>query len=451
MAVSWILFVVAFVHVCLRIWSRRLIEKRFSADDWALVFATICTTALAGAITFSAHQGSWNGKPTSGTMKAMLAFNFIYWLAIGALKLSVLAFFYLILPSLRREKPYPLLRAGILIAMVLVSLHSIISASIIFFVCQPVSLLWTPETDLSSCIDLNSVQGIDSAINALTSALIVLLPTIFIIKSQIQCRHRAIFYAVCIVGLVSVLGSLSRVLTFFVFETMAESKRPSRLLFLPLFSMIEMTSGLTAVSLFRIDALLRRNEIPEGTLAGPSRRRSQRYTASASRRSGRRERASRPSTAQPMPRATQRSSTPYDLEKGTSVHIARTVTIKRKVDVDVPGNVVTAAQDGGVNRVTKPSEGSTISPSKDQKSEAQVKVSSLDRQIQNTTNTQVALPSPVRSTRKGSPWSSVLSSGMASQLLPSSVLFSAFTSRPTSINASATQLPSASESSAPKG
>lgn len=64
------------------------------------------------------------------------------------------------------------------------------SLQLVVLACRPISLLWEPGMDLSACIDLNNVQGINSAVNAFTSALLVSVPTIFILASNLECKNR---------------------------------------------------------------------------------------------------------------------------------------------------------------------------------------------------------------------------------------------------------------------
>lgn len=128
LAIFWILFIIAFCHVALRFYSRRFLEGRFRADDWLLGSATIFTIIMAAALTIAAHSHPDASLPTKGTLKAMLAFNFVYWWAIGALKMSVLWFFYTSVRSLSAGKNWTKPRALILIALTFTFVHVVVAA-----------------------------------------------------------------------------------------------------------------------------------------------------------------------------------------------------------------------------------------------------------------------------------------------------------------------------------
>lgn len=213
LAIFWIGYIIAFCHVALRFYSRRYLEGHFGADDWLLAASMIFVTTMGGALTIAAHSHPDPSAPTVATLKSMLAFNFVYWFAIGSLKMSILWFFYRTVQSLRVGKDWTKPRALILMTLSFTFVHSVVAAfvsayskssaemqytdltQLVIFSCNPMSLLWTPSTNLKKdemhdrCIDILLVQGINSVISGFFSTLMLAGAVIFITESALKRRH----------------------------------------------------------------------------------------------------------------------------------------------------------------------------------------------------------------------------------------------------------------------
>ncbi|KAL8710589.1 MAG: hypothetical protein Q9220_004813 [cf. Caloplaca sp. 1 TL-2023] len=197
-------FVLAFVAVFLRFWSRLLKRAPIAADDYVIVFGLLCNTGGLILTCIGKHVVTVDPVNYIPLLKTFFAFEILYTCTITSAKLSILLFY-------RRIFETPLFRrlttaVGILVlawfaAVILVSVFS----------CKPVNAYWDKSILDAKCIDSRQFFLGNSIANILTDVFILALPVRMVWHLQVLRSQKVLLTLIFGLGGFVVIVSSARV------------------------------------------------------------------------------------------------------------------------------------------------------------------------------------------------------------------------------------------------
>ncbi|KAI0458425.1 hypothetical protein F5B21DRAFT_459601 [Xylaria acuta] len=188
--------------LALRFWSARLARRKLYLDDYAVVFAFVMLSVLAG----SAYWGIFNGlgkhiteltvEQITVQVKLLLISEFTYLVAVTFIKLSMLFLYHRIYTT-------PTFRRWVYFVIALGIIYIIAFIPIFLTNCIPLSQYWDPKPT-GWCRDTVVSDSATVAGNLLLDILVLVLPLPILWRLQMSIRDKITVTAMFSIGLVTV-------------------------------------------------------------------------------------------------------------------------------------------------------------------------------------------------------------------------------------------------------
>ncbi|KAI9825359.1 MAG: hypothetical protein M1826_007037 [Phylliscum demangeonii] len=193
LTVTYCLFVAALVTTLLRLYTRGVVLRQFSLDDYFIILAMLLgitfqvmyklfVDAISRVLARTA-QGNRHGADVEASTALKWTFfsSIVYTFHIWAIKTSILLFFRRFIPS----GPYRKAAYGMIILNTMFTIAIVIAT---IFQCKPVSTVWNifVRTPTSCSVQEPVLQIVTSGINLATDLLILVLPfpTVFLLQLE---------------------------------------------------------------------------------------------------------------------------------------------------------------------------------------------------------------------------------------------------------------------------
>ncbi|KAH6650542.1 hypothetical protein F5144DRAFT_588997 [Chaetomium tenue] len=161
---------IATICVCLRIYARAFIIRRFGVDDWAAVIAIVLIIGSGVMVALSRAIYARENNPILTVGQAFYVSIVLYNASLTATKLTFLLQYHRIFGdgSLRTS-------IAIIIGLVVIAMWSISQLLVVIFTCTPVPKFWHHEIP-GTCIPSLPFWYINAAGNIVTDIIIFVLP-----------------------------------------------------------------------------------------------------------------------------------------------------------------------------------------------------------------------------------------------------------------------------------
>ncbi|KAI5778839.1 hypothetical protein EDC01DRAFT_320984 [Geopyxis carbonaria] len=262
-----IFMTLATVAVGMRIYGRRVIVGHFGLDDWLMVVAYFFSLIYTGNCLGLVYYGT--GKPDHMLTPFIVEKNLLwsyawhqtYNLAVLPLKLSILLF-YLRLSTCRTHI------ITLYCIITLIVMYTVATSIVFIFRCNPIPAAWNMKTFPAGCINLRVMLVFWTSFNVFTDIIIYTIPLPIIFKMRnINLRKKLSLTVVFATGLVAVIGSIGRIVTFMGFDYTRDMMWQSA----PVvnWSLVELSLAIVAASVPGIKPIFMKNTV--GSSGGVSR------------------------------------------------------------------------------------------------------------------------------------------------------------------------------------
>ncbi|KAJ3550106.1 hypothetical protein NM208_g148 [Fusarium decemcellulare] len=208
-AVLTVVLTVAFIALCMRIFTRAIILKNFGSDDWCSVCAFI-TTLVCGIFIgigtefgLGKHESSLSDKQIEVYKKTLYTSIVVYNVALAAIKITFLLQYHRVIITHKLTRVY-------IAAFLVVNAWSISQILVQAFVCIPVAKFWKPALN-GRCIPNNPQWYINAAGNITTDIMILIMPIPIIRGLSLGRRQKYILLSIFCLGFFTCTISLVRI------------------------------------------------------------------------------------------------------------------------------------------------------------------------------------------------------------------------------------------------
>ncbi|ORX94210.1 hypothetical protein BCR34DRAFT_499411 [Clohesyomyces aquaticus] len=212
LAVAILFFILSWLTVSLRVYTRHILLRQFGKDDWAMVATLfLFTIYLACQITAVAHgtgQHIWDLDPRDARTALIFWYlcELLYILSNCTLKIA-LGIFYL---RVAVKKGHILVIKTVMLGTVLFGLCYFFMAA---FQCIPVSEFWDHHPALEKCIPEAPTTGITyslSAVNACADWILGLLPFFIVWDLQVNRKTKIMVAGILAFAAIGSTGTVVR-------------------------------------------------------------------------------------------------------------------------------------------------------------------------------------------------------------------------------------------------
>ncbi|KAI9883595.1 MAG: hypothetical protein M1823_004631 [Watsoniomyces obsoletus] len=204
-----ILFPIATVSVVLRLWARRRHGGRWTMDDYLIMVAMFFAYGLCAAGMLGVRYGLGRHAVVVGWerinhyLKAVFAYELLYFLCLATVKISILEFYRRIFPT------FPA-RVAIFSVLAFVIALIVASVALVIFQCTPVSYFWNRMSQGRCIQQIDAIIGI-SVPNIVSDVAILVLPMPIIWHLRIPKVHKVALTGVFLLGGFVCVASVVRV------------------------------------------------------------------------------------------------------------------------------------------------------------------------------------------------------------------------------------------------
>ncbi|KAK7408028.1 hypothetical protein QQX98_009801 [Neonectria punicea] len=207
---------IATAFVALRFWVRQFKGSKLWYDDWAIVFAIICTsstvatTILAGSHGAGEHVWSTNISRFITLIKLVYAEPYVYALAVTSTKVSILLLYHrLFRAKVDSNRIFSIMYWS---AVSLTTVYPLILWITMACACRPVSYYWTQYLGAEgSCIDTHLFFLLLGIVNMLNDIVILLVPIPRILQLHLKKRVKASICGIMLLGSFVCVASIVRI------------------------------------------------------------------------------------------------------------------------------------------------------------------------------------------------------------------------------------------------
>ncbi|KAM0540619.1 hypothetical protein ACHAPJ_013563 [Fusarium lateritium] len=238
--------VIAFVAVCLRVFTRRYVVKSvLGADDYlciaGLVFSFIFLGVSLTLLNLGAGNHMWDipwDNYSPRFWQTTVGSTLVYSVCIGLAKLSVLTFYL-------RISPVKFVRRAVHILMTLVCVYTFLYVLLIVFRCRPVPAGWDLTIE-GECIEKTVPVLLLAVCNIVVDCFVLCLPIRIVQPLQIPLRQKISLAVLFATGGFIIIVSIRRATVTYpiLHATDYTWKLPEQLIL----SFIEVNGGLVCVS-----------------------------------------------------------------------------------------------------------------------------------------------------------------------------------------------------------
>ncbi|KAF2197508.1 hypothetical protein GQ43DRAFT_402891 [Delitschia confertaspora ATCC 74209] len=185
------------IIVLLRIYTRFFLVRCAGIEDYAIIFAMLCSIGLTIAIATQAHYGMGHhiaeleDSDMINSLKAFWGSLIMYYLALGTTKSSILLQYNRVFQT----KKFRLTCNLVLLAVIVYSIWTVFGS---IFACYPIKAFWTKER--ATCIDQFAMWFTNAGINILTDLVIIILPMPVIRRLNLAKKQKGALIGIFAVG-----------------------------------------------------------------------------------------------------------------------------------------------------------------------------------------------------------------------------------------------------------
>jgi len=202
---------VATLALCMRVYTRVAITKKFEMTDYTFVAAWGCScilSALSIAACYVAGLGNhlWDIPLQKFAMflKIKTLTSAVYCLGVMLIKLSLLLFYL----QLAVDAKFRLVVCALIW---IVASYSIASVVVVIFSCYPVSKSWDPTVQGGSCVNLPVFYIANMSLNSATDIAVLFLPAPLLWGLRMPLRDKIALSGVFMTGLGICVVSILRI------------------------------------------------------------------------------------------------------------------------------------------------------------------------------------------------------------------------------------------------
>ncbi|OCL09388.1 hypothetical protein AOQ84DRAFT_23109 [Glonium stellatum] len=201
---------VSVLSTAFRLWAKKAGKNGITLDDYLIIFATIC---LVGECASGLGYGPPHGMGRHITAvsaenlkifrKGDYVFSHFYDLALGSVKLAILAFYY-------RVFIVPIFQYVVLATAAFIVCWEIAITTTLAVVCRPINAFWDDNVK-GTCLNLVTFTYFTNISNLATDIWIFLLPIPVILRLQLPLTKKLALCAIFSVGLATCVVSAIRI------------------------------------------------------------------------------------------------------------------------------------------------------------------------------------------------------------------------------------------------
>ncbi|KAI9865651.1 MAG: hypothetical protein M1813_002109 [Trichoglossum hirsutum] len=248
------LLILSFITLGLRLYTRGVLIRHIGLDDWLCLAAAVVsigmvvTFGLAVSHDMGKHQCSKTVRSVTIGLQLSWGYSLFYSIAVGLVKLSILALYARIAPT-RRYKMVVYGIAAVVIAQMVQKEFGFI------FACKPISNFWLSHKE-EGCINILHFIQFNAAFNIFVDLLIYILPIPVVRKLQINPRKKISIYVIISLGFIPVIASALRLYAIVIWARSSDMLWNWPLVLI--WGNIEVSVAITVASFPSLTALIRK-------------------------------------------------------------------------------------------------------------------------------------------------------------------------------------------------
>lgn len=255
---------ISLIVVGLRVFARAWLIRKAGYDDWLICLAVACSVGYMVEILMGRDNGmgfpmvTLSMENMINLMKLTLAIQVTYYVAIAAVKISIL-FMYL---RFAVDERFRQIVIGTIIFHVVFLFVCIV---VVFTQCQPIAKFWDLLGTMEGSCNINPTAFFyfTSAVNIVTDIFILALPVKTLIGINRPLREKVALLCIFLVGTFAAITSVIRLHTIHDYTLADDPFRHSILV--NLWSVIEINTGIICASVPALKALFTPRVIKEAT------------------------------------------------------------------------------------------------------------------------------------------------------------------------------------------
>ncbi|KAF2448226.1 hypothetical protein P171DRAFT_470068, partial [Karstenula rhodostoma CBS 690.94] len=265
--VSIAVYAVAVFFVALRLFTRGWLIRKFGLDDLLIGIALSVGAGETVALQLQVYHGQKQqpGDAEKDEVSKVLMYKYVnmlmYYLANGAVKLSILVLYYRIC-SLQKGLPWFLRGPVVWTMWVAIMAFTLSTLFVEMFSCLPVSAIFDLENPTRRCIAWVPFYLSQAGIDVFINLALLLFPLPFLGILKIDRKQRYALVLVFSIGLLPLVASVIRLCQITIAVGTEARMRPSgdaswEGRWIPLWSQIEVDVSIVAASLPSLSPLLK--------------------------------------------------------------------------------------------------------------------------------------------------------------------------------------------------
>ncbi|OCK95967.1 uncharacterized protein K441DRAFT_63631 [Cenococcum geophilum 1.58] len=201
---------VSILSTAFRLWAKKAGRNGIRLDDYLIIFATICLVGeCASGLGYGPphgmgrHINAVSAEDLKIFRKGDYVFSHFYDMALGSVKLAILAFYY-------RVFIVPIFQRIVLATAAFVVCWEIAITVTLALVCRPINTFWDDSVK-GTCLNLVTFTYFTNISNLATDIWIFLLPIPVILRLQLPLSRKIGLCAIFSVGLATCVVSAIRI------------------------------------------------------------------------------------------------------------------------------------------------------------------------------------------------------------------------------------------------
>ncbi|KAI9739700.1 MAG: hypothetical protein M1834_006419 [Cirrosporium novae-zelandiae] len=207
----YVIYVLAMIVVCLRLYARKFLVGSLGADDYLIIAASITSTGIIVTVPYMYNLGI--GRHYYNLTEYEILYGrrwgwisqILYYFALGLAKTSMVALYV----RLASDKKHIYLLYGM---GTMIFLHGLAAAITTSHMCSPVSIVWS-NTFPAGCINLLTFNYFNAAFHILSDLILAILP-IPILKHLNMNKKRKLGLSILFsIGILTIAITIARQVT----------------------------------------------------------------------------------------------------------------------------------------------------------------------------------------------------------------------------------------------
>ncbi|OJJ46001.1 hypothetical protein ASPZODRAFT_25901 [Penicilliopsis zonata CBS 506.65] len=207
----YVIFSVAMVVVCLRLYVRQFLVRKLGVDDYLIIVASLCSIGIIVTVPYMFNLGI--GRHMTELTEHQLLYGrkwawvsqILYYLALGLAKTSMVALYM-------RLASDPMHIRFLWVFGAIVFCHGIAVTIVTIDICTPISIMWSPSFP-EGCIDILDFNYFNAAFHIFTDIMLAIIPIPILRNLQMNKRRKIGLMIVFAVGLLTIATTVARQVT----------------------------------------------------------------------------------------------------------------------------------------------------------------------------------------------------------------------------------------------